>query len=191
MMRTLDTEARSPKYAHVERERRFLVDPRLRPDLGGRASILIEDRYLTGTRLRLRRMTDSATGETTVKLTKKYEAADPLARPIVTSYLAEAEYALLATLPALALVKRRYPFRLDAGEIGVDVFEGPLTGLETAETELATDESLRAFAAPPWAVRDVSGDDRFQGSNLATLDAEALSALLQACRARGGRVSIT
>ena len=126
MMRTGETEARNPKYAHIERERRFLVDPRRRPDLAGRRAILIEDRYITGTRLRLRRMTDGATGETAVKLTKKYEAADPLARPIVTTYLSEAEFALLAALPALPLVKRRYPLQLDEGEMGIDVFEGPL-----------------------------------------------------------------
>lgn len=178
MMRTLDTEARSPKYAHVERERRFLVDPRLRPDLNGRPSILIEDRYIIGSRFRLRRMTDSVTGETTVKLTKKYDVADPLARPIVTSYLSEAEYLLLSTLPARPLVKRRYPIEVPEGQIGIDVFEGALAGLETAEIELATETMLQVFVPPSWAIADVSRDERFQGGKLVTLDVEALAALL-------------
>ena len=166
MMRTLETEARTPKYAHIERERRFLVDPSLRPNLSARAFILIEDRYLVGTRLRLRRMTDSKSGVTTVKLTKKYEATDSLARPIVTSYLSEAEYTLLASLPAHPLVKRRYPFDLPEGQIGIDVFEGSLAGLETAEIEIEDDASLRAFSPPNWAVQDISNDHRFQGGSL-------------------------
>ena len=61
-MRGGGEEARSPKYAHIERERRFLVDPGKRPDLAGLSFVEIEDRYLDGTRLRLRRMRDSATG---------------------------------------------------------------------------------------------------------------------------------
>lgn len=62
-MRTGDDEAASPKYAHIERERRFLVDSgRLPPLDRARAAVRIEDRYIDGTRLRLRRMTDVTSG---------------------------------------------------------------------------------------------------------------------------------
>lgn len=76
-----------PKYARLERERRWLVDRTACPDLSAHAHVLIEDRYIDGTRLRLRRTTDSASGEQLFKLTKKYDTGDPLARPIVTAYL--------------------------------------------------------------------------------------------------------
>ena len=56
-------------------------------------------REFDGTRLRLRRMTRPAIGEVIWKLTKKYECDDPSARPIVTSYLTEAEYRVLRALP--------------------------------------------------------------------------------------------
>ena len=52
--RGLDEEAAEPKYARVEWERRWLVDPGQRPDPAGQPLTLIEDRYITGTRLRKR-----------------------------------------------------------------------------------------------------------------------------------------
>ena len=107
-MRGFSDEMCVPKYAHVERERRWLVDRNARPPLDGLPFVAIADRYIHGTRLRLRRMTDEGSGAQSLKLTKKYHCADPLARPIVTFYLAEDEHALLATLPADPLSKRRY-----------------------------------------------------------------------------------
>jgi hypothetical protein len=68
MLRGLDEELVAHKYAHVERERRFLVDPARRPDLADAPYILIEDRYIEGTRLRLRAMTDSVSGRVVLKI---------------------------------------------------------------------------------------------------------------------------
>lgn len=172
MIRGLDDELADHKYSHVERERRFLVDPTARPDLDGRPSILIEDAYIDATRMRLRRMT--AAGRIVHKLTKKYEAADPGARPIVTTYLTEAEYGLLAVLPAHRLVKRRYAL----GTFSIDLFEGALAGLELAESEQPDDPSLRALVAPAWAIREVSADPNYEGGNLVRLDAGAAQRLL-------------
>lgn len=166
-MRTGDEEARSPKYAHIERERRWLMDPAQRPALPS-AYVLIEDRYITGTRLRVRRMTDSATGVTALKLTKKYDAADPRARPIVTTYLTSTEYMLFSSLPAAALTKRR--FKLGAANDltwSVDQFDLSLAGLELAEIEWPDDVGLRDLPSPPGAVREVSDDPRYEGGSLA------------------------
>jgi CYTH domain-containing protein len=164
-MRSAIDEAASPKYAHIERERRWLVDPTKRPELGD-VYILIEDRYIDGTRLRLRRMTDSSTGSQALKLTRKYESDDPLARPIVTAYLTDAEYAVFATLSARAIVKRRYPVVERGVEFSIDCFSGSLEGLELAEIECADDASLLALFPPLWAGREVSHDPQFQGGAL-------------------------
>jgi len=166
-MRSAATEAADPKYAFVERERRWRIDPARRPSLDGLRAVLIEDRYLTGTRCRLRRVTEAGTGETVVKLTRKYDAPDPLARPIVTAYLDEVEYALFATLPALPLTKRRYAVVQDGATWSVDRYEGALAGLETAEIEWPDDAGLRTLVAPAWFGRDVSTDPRYQGASLA------------------------
>jgi CYTH domain-containing protein len=166
-MRCSEDEALHPKYAHVERERRWIVDPSSRPALDGLPSILIEDRYIDGTRLRLRRMTDSSSSEVALKLTKKYEADVPLARPVVTAYLNEAEYETFTALPARLVVKRRFHVQDNDREFSVDQFCGELAGLELVEIEWPDDEGLRALVPPLWAGREVSADTAYQGGNLA------------------------
>jgi CYTH domain-containing protein len=166
-MRTARDEAERPKYAHVERERRWRVDPARRPALDGVREVLIEDRYIADTRCRLRRMTDVATGEQSHKLTRKYDAADPRARPIVTAYMTADEYDVFALLPALPLSKRRFAVASDGHIWSIDRFEGALTGLETMEIEWPDDAGLRGLTAPGWTVREVSNDSRYQGGSLA------------------------
>lgn len=84
-MRGIDEDLRSPKYALVERERRFLVDRAALPPMP-KAHVLIEERYLAGTRFWVRRMTEALTDVRALKLAKKYEADDPTARPMVNAY---------------------------------------------------------------------------------------------------------
>jgi CYTH domain-containing protein len=165
-MRGPADEAASPKYAHVERERRWLVDATRLRELDLASAVAIEDRYIEGTRLRLRTMR-SAEGETVFKLTKKYASDDPLARPIVTAYLSEAEHAVLAALPAAPLNKHRFRIAGDRQGFAIDRFEGPLRGLLLAEIELDREVDLRALLPPAWAVREVSHDPRYDGANLA------------------------
>lgn len=166
-MRTIETEMAALKYAHVERERRWLVHPDRRPSLDGAPHIRIEDRYIEGTRMRLRSMTDSASGTVSLKLGKKYETGDPLARPMVTTYLSRAEYDLLMTLPARPVAKRRYEVSEAAHLFSLDLFEGPLAGLELAEIEWPDDTALRALDPPGWAAREVTTDPRYEGGSLA------------------------
>jgi CYTH domain-containing protein len=165
-MRSGADEASDPKYAHFERERRWTVDRERRPDLAGQKHVLIEDRYIIGTRMRLRRMTDSLTGLQALKLTKKYESPDPLARPIVTAYLTQDEHHILSALPSWALEKRRY-YVVDAGrQFSLDIFIGSLESLVLAEIEWPDDQGLRELLPPPWAKDEVSNDPRYQGGSL-------------------------
>src|SRR5258705_12496534 len=74
------------KYALVERERRYLLQDL--PEGLTRASphLQITDNYVTGTRLRLRKVRDPQTNKWTVKLTQKFapDAADS-SRTIITN----------------------------------------------------------------------------------------------------------
>lgn len=151
------------KYARLEHERRFLLAGR--PE-GGAVSVRLTDRYLTGTRLRLRR---SVEGDRTVrKLTQKVPGA------LTTIYLDEPEYEVLAAQPAAVLGKRRYR----VPPLVVDVFEGPLAGLVLAEAEFESAAEVTAFVPPEWVVAEVTDDDRFTGGRLATTTAADLAALL-------------
>lgn len=164
-MRTAAHEAAEPKYARIERERRWLVGPE---NLD--AAILedpfdIHDRYILGTRLRLREM---ECGDARVwKLTRKYESSDPLARPIVTAYLDEAEYRVLFDLPAKMLTKTRFKLKYGGRDYSVDRFHGPLQGLWLSEIELEDSAELAVLPNPAWTIADVSNDLRYQGYTLA------------------------
>jgi CYTH domain-containing protein len=111
-------------------------------------------------------------GETIFKLGKKEvpEPPDFGRMAITTIYLTEAEHELLAVLPAFELRKRRLSVEHGGRSFGVDVFEGALSGLVLAETELETPIDLgQPLDLPDWVVREVTRDERFTGGALAGL----------------------
>ncbi|MEU3496843.1 hypothetical protein ABZ747_25545 [Kitasatospora cineracea] len=162
------------KYARVERERRFLLD-RLPAPGAVTVARRITDRYVEGTRLRLRRVERLDTGECTYKLTQKVPV--PPGEPgavqglITNLYLSEQEYARLrAALPGPELTKTR----LSVPPLGVDVFEGPLLGLVLAEAEFETAEDAETFVPPPGCVAELTDDRHFTGGRLVRTDREEL-----------------
>lgn len=161
---------KSERYAIRELERRFLLAAR--PDGPIERTAYTSDRYVEGTRLRLRTMTDE-TG-TYYKLTQKVPAADGSPGLMTTLYLSEAEHAVLATLPARTLVKTR---RVIGGLI-IDEFAPPLTGLCIGELEFETEEALRQFVPPSFVVAEVTHDVRFTGGRYAAMSGEELDAIL-------------
>ena len=150
------------KYARVERERRFLLAAA--PTEGITTRRQITDRYLLGTRLRLRRACNPDTGSCELKFTQKLPAEQPgyVQGLITNTYLSAAEYDLLATLPAAVLSKTR----LSLPPLGIDVFDPPLHGLVLAEVEFATDDQARSFHPPLESVAEVTDDPRFTGGSL-------------------------
>jgi CYTH domain-containing protein len=165
---------KSRQYAKPERERRFLL--REVPDGEITKSVDITDRYFSGTRLRLRQMSEKA-GDTTrsyYKLTQKIPAPDGNPGLLSTIYLNEEEFDLLSGLPGMLLRKTRYSI----APFGVDVFAPPLSGLILAECEFSDDVTMNSFVPPDWIVAEVTCDPRFTGGQLATADPEDLTRLL-------------
>lgn len=164
----------SHKYAQIERERRWLLAA-LPPSLeNSRSYHCIKDRYITGTPLRLRQMTTAAGEMTAQKLTQKYQAVDQsaYATTITNFYLNEASYALLETLPAKILTKKRYKMQDGRFQFSIDQFSGPLTGLLLAEIEQPDKDSLRQIPQPSFALREVTENPSFTGGALVQLTAE-------------------
>jgi CYTH domain-containing protein len=150
------------KYARAEIERRFLLAGV--PDGAEIGAVRrIDDRYLDGTRLRLRRMAERD-GPTELKLTQKLAAPDGqgLQGALTTIYLSEAEHAVLAALPGAHLAKSR----LSIGPYGVDVFAGHLDGLVLAEVEFASAADAAAFAPAAFCHAELTADRRFTGGEL-------------------------
>jgi CYTH domain-containing protein len=150
----------SLKYAVVERERRFLVD-RL-PD-GVSRTARITDRYLTGTRLRLREVVDRD-GTVVRKLGHKVRlTAGPREVACTSMYLDDAEWAALSALPASVLHKTRHWVERDGLVVVVDEHED---GTLVAEVD---DGDLPPVAVPAWlaVLREVSDDEAWTGAALA------------------------
>jgi CYTH domain-containing protein len=151
------------KYAAVERERRWLCASL--PDLPVLRAEVIEDLYVEGSRLRLRRATPIEGGAPILRLSKKADLA-PERRLITTLYLTEAEYALFEELPGRVLRKTRHYYAAEGGTLSVDRFEGGLSGLFLAEAEFADDAAMAAFPDPAFALREVTDDPRYTGGEL-------------------------
>ena len=109
-------------------------------------------------------------GRVVLKLSKKYDVPDPLARPLVTTYLTSEEDALFAALPGHWLRKRRHAVPSASVEFEIDLFEGALAGLELAEIEQTDAASLAAVQLLEWARSEVTYDPDFQAGMLALLD---------------------
>ena len=156
--------AELPPYARLEHERRFLVRAARLPSLDPADARLIEDRYIDGARLRLRRLSGGGC-PTLLKLTRKYGGPRP--EPITTLYLDADEYALLCDLPAATLVKRRHHVQVGDHWFGVDVFAGALAGLMLCEIEVESPEALASVELPDWAGDEVTDHPAFTGAALA------------------------
>jgi CYTH domain-containing protein len=163
---------REGKYARIERERRFLLTSPP-PASAVVATRRITDRYLTGTRLRLRRVEHVDTANYEYKLTQKIptDPPGPVQGLITNTYLTRAEYDVLASLPADVLSKTR----LSVPPMGIDVFDGRLKGLIMAEAEFTSDATAAAFMPPPYCAAEVTTDPRFTGGRLVRADPDELA----------------
>ena len=159
------------KYARIERERRYLL--RDLPEGITRADphVQITDNYITGTRLRIRKVRDPRTNKWTVKFTQKY-APDPndLSRTLITNtYLNALEAEVLSVFDTNEIRKNRYAFEFEGRKFSVDMFLGDLFGLVLAEVSFETDEELDNFTKPPFALVDVTNEPLFSGGKLCEL----------------------
>jgi CYTH domain-containing protein len=145
----------------MERERRFLLDSF--PKVDGARIRHITDRYIDGSRLRLREQTDDG-GPPIFKLTQKVPVRGNGAQQGLTTniYLTESEFRLLAQLPGKMLSKVRY----SVPPFGVDVFEGALQGLRLAEAEFNSAAEADALIVPSFILHEVTDDERFTGGQL-------------------------
>lgn len=159
------------KYARVERERRYLL--RDLPEGLVRADhhLQITDNYITGTRLRIRKVRDPKTNKWVVKFTQKF-APDPndLSRTIITNtYLNAIEAETLSIFNANEIRKNRYKFEYSGRQFSIDMFLGDLFGLVLAEVSFETDEDLDTFTRPSFALADVTNHESFSGGRLCEL----------------------
>jgi len=159
------------KYARVERERRYLLQDLPEGLTRADPHLQITDNYITGTRLRLRKVREPRTNKWTVKFTQKF-APNPkdLSRTTITNtYLNALEAETLSVFNSNEIRKNRYRFEFAGRTFAVDMFLGDLFGLVLAEVSFETDRELESFPQPLFALADVTNDPIFAGGNLCEL----------------------
>ena len=159
------------KYARIERERRYLLQDL--PEGLSRADhhLQITDNYISGTRLRLRKVRDPKTNKWVVKFTQKFAPdTDDLSRTTITNtYLNPIEADTLAIFEANEIRKNRYHFEFEGRQFSVDMFLGDLFGLVLAEVSFDNDDELENFSAPSFALAEVTNNELFSGGRLSQL----------------------
>jgi len=162
------------KYARIERERRYLLQDLPEGLTRADPHVQITDNYITGTRLRLRKVRDPRTNKWIVKFTQKF-APNPadLSRTFITNtYLNAAEYQVLSVFEANEIRKNRYPFEWEGQKFTIDMFLGDLFGLVLAEISFESDTELAGFPKPPFAIAEVTNNELFTGGKLCDLTFE-------------------
>lgn len=169
------------KYSRIEYARRFLVAQTSDwKQFIETFSKRHEDKYLNGTRLRLRIQTDLDSGRQLIKLTKKYESDSPYFRQINTILLTPEELEIFDRLEGKRVRKIRFYHHHKTRVFSIDVFENELRGLLICETEQPTLEDLMKAEPPPYARIEVTENPFFTGANLANASAAELSKQLSA-----------
>jgi CYTH domain-containing protein len=166
-----NTTVPESKYARIERERRYLLQDLPEGLTRGDHHLQITDNYLTGTRLRIRKVRDPRTNKWIVKFTQKF-APDPrdFSRTIITNiYLNALEAETLSIFAGNEIRKNRYKFEFEGREFAIDMFLGDLFGLVLAETSFETDTELEEFALPRFALAEVTNNEVFTGGRLSEL----------------------
>ena len=160
------------KYARIERERRYLLQDL--PEGMTRADyhLQITDNYMTGSRLRMRKVRDPKTNKWVAKLTQKFPVADgDFARTIITNtYLNAVEAETLSTIfNSNEIRKNRYYLEYEGRKFSIDMFLGDLFGLVLAEVGFDSDDELESYTKPPFALADVTNNELFTGGRLSQL----------------------
>ena len=162
------------RYARVERERRYLLQDLPEGLTRADPHVQITDNYITGTRLRIRKVRDPRTNKWVVKFTQKF-APNPsdYSRTIITNiYLNALEAESLSMFDANEIRKNRYKFHYEGREFAIDMFLGDLFGLVLAEVSFETDDELDNFPMPAFALADVTNHELFTGGRLSQLSFE-------------------
>jgi adenylate cyclase len=148
----------------VEIERKFLVDP-LPRNLEAHPSSQIDQGYIAitdeGVEVRIRRYGEHSfltvkSGGMTVRVEEEFEIDEQRFR------------ALWPLTEGRRISKRRYLIPSDrGGTIELDVYDGALSGLATAEMEFDSEAAAAAFTPPGWLGRDVTEEPAYKNKRLA------------------------
>lgn len=166
------------KYAHIEQERRYLLQA-VPTDMPIVRTLFIQDRYFPDSTLRLRLIEEDGK-EPVHKLGQKVRVDDRTSLKIAhtSMYINSEEFELLASLPTKRVEKTRSLSPIGQSTLAVDVFGGELRGLVMAEIDTGV-SLLMPDSLPIDISLDVTNDERFTGGELARMTATQLQDLFR------------
>ena len=148
-----------PKYSSPEIERRWTANL---AQVGSLSNLLrreIEDKYITGTHIRLRKVSASTETGAVFKLGKKYGKGKGLSEQVVSIYLTEEEFYAMSALPGTLAKKSRYTIAGGA----LDVYQHPHAGLAVFEMEFLSESAAMDYTPPAFARQEITHDPSHSG----------------------------
>ena len=133
----------------------------------------IFENYLRDTDLRLRSVRNPSTDERTRSL-ERIEKLGKFGTVLNSFPLKPEEYEAMRPLRGREIRKNRYELFRDATKYDIDVFLGPLWGLNIATAYFEDDAGAEALREPEMSELDVSEDSFFDGKDLCDRDFEAV-----------------
>ena len=158
----------SAKTAETVLSRLYLIEGLPEPLTTASSHLQLFDGYIPNTRIRILCVRDPYSKAWTRTLQQVF-LSEEAGHPAVKSsefHLNEAEYEAFTGLEGLEIRKNRYFQEFDRSKILFDIYLGKLQGLSTASFEFASMEDFDAFAPPPFAKIEVTGNAFFLGTNL-------------------------
>lgn len=163
----------------IELRRVFLVAELPAPLTRADEHLQFFDNYIENTRLRLRTIRSPQTKQWTWILEQRFPVADAdLSRWQVSEILlSEAEHAAFESFEGRQVKRNervetnelrfnRYFYDYGEKKIEIDFFLNPLWGLNTAKVFFETEDEMKNFAPPEFAVAEVTQNRFFTGANL-------------------------
>ncbi len=176
--------AQMDKTAQSELHRLFLIESLPEPLTPASRHLQIFDRYIEGTRIRLRRIRDPYSNEWNRILQKRVTSAAGAEVKLSEVHLDESEFSILDRLAGPELRKNRYFYEFDLVGFSFDVFLGPLKGITLARAEFEALDKANDFSPPVFSVIEVTNEPFFSGEHLVdknfadvTAEIERLAAL--------------
>jgi CYTH domain-containing protein len=163
--------------------RRFLVERLPEPIVPADDHLQIFENYLKGTNLRLKSVRRPSTDERN-RFLERVEWDGRFAVMKTTFQLEREDYEAMRPLRGREIRKNRYSFESEGIGLDIDVFLGPLWGLNTAAAWFETESEAESFEMPESCILDISEDPFFEGPNLADRNFEDVRDRFE--KAKGG-----
>ena len=167
------------KTYQTKLRRAFLIAELPEPLTRASQHLQIFDNYIENTRLRLRSLRAPHTKEWTYVLEQRFPSNETDLSKWQTAqiFLNETEHAAFEIFEGREVKrnerietnevrKNRYFYDFEGKQIEIDLYLGSLWGLHVAKARFETEEEMREFEPPPFALLEVTNNRFFTGENL-------------------------